>query len=140
MPECRQELTITVFFEAPFWVCVLQRKGKLLEVCKITFGQEPKEYEVYEHLLANWDTLPFSKGIKAESRVVGTANPKRLQREIKRSLAPKGVGTKAQQALQKQREEQKLVRKANNKTLRNQQKQAQFALKQQQKKQKKKGR
>ncbi len=38
---------LTVFFEEPFWVGVFERvvDGKL-SVCKITFGAEPKDYEV----------------------------------------------------------------------------------------------
>lgn len=43
---------LTVFFEEPFWIGVYERqfKGKL-EVCKIIFGAEPKDYDVYEFLL-----------------------------------------------------------------------------------------
>ena len=43
---------LTVFFEAPFWVGVFEciEKGKL-SVCKVTFGAEPKDYEVWEYLL-----------------------------------------------------------------------------------------
>ena len=36
------------------------------EVCKITFGSEPKDYEVYEFLLKNWHKLKFSPPIQAE--------------------------------------------------------------------------
>ena len=38
---------LTVFFEEPFWVGVYERQsGNRLEVCKITFGAEPKDYEI----------------------------------------------------------------------------------------------
>lgn len=140
MPKSRQELMITVFFETPFWVCVLQRKSRVLEVCKITFGSEPKDYEVYEYLLCNWHLLAFSKGVAVEEKEVGKINPKRLQREIKRSLAGSGVGTKAQQALGQQREEHKLERKTKNKQQVLQEKQEKFTLRQTKKKQKHKGR
>lgn len=45
-------ITITVLFEEPFWIGILERKidGKL-SVCKVIFGAEPKDYEVYEFLL-----------------------------------------------------------------------------------------
>ncbi len=34
---------ITVCFEAPFWIGVLEREwGGTLEVCKIVFGAEPE--------------------------------------------------------------------------------------------------
>ncbi len=40
---------LTVFFEEPFWIGVFERisEGKL-SVCKVTFGAEPKDYEIYE--------------------------------------------------------------------------------------------
>ena len=43
---------LTVFFEESFWVGVFERmeKGKL-SVCKVTFGAEPKDYEVWEFVL-----------------------------------------------------------------------------------------
>ena len=44
--------SLTILFEAPFWIGLYERmdNGKY-EVCKITFGSEPKDYEVYEFLL-----------------------------------------------------------------------------------------
>ena len=43
---------LTVFFAEPFWIGVFERisEGKL-SVCKITFGAEPKDYEVYSEKL-----------------------------------------------------------------------------------------
>ena len=51
---------LTVFFEEPFWIGLYEREsdGKY-EVCKITFGAEPKDYEVYQFLLDNWRQLRF---------------------------------------------------------------------------------
>ena len=38
---------MTVFFEAPLWVGVFERiSEKGLTVCRVTFGAEPKDYEV----------------------------------------------------------------------------------------------
>ena len=43
-----------LLFEAPFWIGLYERTdGGKYEVCKITFGSEPKDYEVYEFLLKN---------------------------------------------------------------------------------------
>ena len=42
---------LTVFFEEPFWVGVFERVSDgNLSVCKVTFGAEPKDYEIYELL------------------------------------------------------------------------------------------
>ena len=38
---------LTVTFEDPFWIAVYERTYfDSYEVCKITFGSEPKDYEV----------------------------------------------------------------------------------------------
>lgn len=38
---------LTVFFEEPFWVGVFERISECkLSVCKVTFGSEPKDYDM----------------------------------------------------------------------------------------------
>ena len=61
----RVHVTFTVFFEDPFWVGVLESaaEGKQ-KACKITFGAEPKDYEVYAFLLEHWRQLPFSPSME----------------------------------------------------------------------------
>lgn len=104
---------LTVYFEDPFWVGVYEREcGNTYEVCKITFGAEPKDYEVYEFLLKNDQRLLFRPSLSAAAVSEKIRNPKRMQREINRQLRPAGAGTKAQQALQQVREETKMERKA----------------------------
>lgn len=52
--------TLTVFFENPFWVGVYERvDGDRYEVCKITFGAEPKDYEVWDYLLLQVGTAIY---------------------------------------------------------------------------------
>lgn len=50
--------SLTVFFENPFWVGVFERvsNGKL-SVCKVTFGAEPKDYEVWAFVLKHYDKV-----------------------------------------------------------------------------------
>ena len=130
---------LTVFFEKPFWVGVFERvsNGKLY-VCKVTFGAEPKDYEVWEFVLKLYHKLAFSPAI--ESEVKKTAdNPKRRQREARKQLCASGIGTKSQQALQMQREEIKMERKQTSRAQREAEKQRQFNLKQQKRKEKRKG-
>lgn len=133
---------LTVFFEEPFWVGVFERveNGKL-SVCKVTFGAEPKDYEIWEFILKNYYNLKFSPAVdiavKKESK-----NPKRLQRskETRKQIAQTGIGTKSQQALQLQREKNKLERKKLSKEQKEAEKQRQFELKQQKRKRKLRGR
>ena len=55
---------LTVYFEEPFWVGVFEKieDGKL-SVAKVTFGAEPKEYEVYEFVLKYYYRLQFSPAV-----------------------------------------------------------------------------
>ena len=135
------DIQLTVFFEDPFWVGVFERtiSGRL-SVSKVTFGAEPKDYEVWEHVLKNFRQLSFSPAVEAQARKT-VSNPKRLQREIRRQSAQTmGIGTRSQQALQLQREERKMERRAFGREQRDAEKQRQFGLKQQKRKEKHRGR
>ena len=67
---------LTVYFESPFWVGVFERieNGKL-SVCKVTFGSEPKDYEVWEYVLKNYYQLKFSPAVDVVVKKEAT-NPK----------------------------------------------------------------
>lgn len=131
---------LTVLFEDPFWIGLYEREGNgCYEVCKITFGAEPKDYEVYEFLLKNWDILRFSPSIEAEMTVDKRVNPKRMQRLIHKQVADHGIGTKAQQALKLQQEQGKLERKSRSREKREEEKQLQFDLRQEKRKEKHRG-
>ncbi len=110
------------------------------EVCKITFGAEPKDYEVYDFLLKNWNRLEFSPAIEVEKVEERKINPKRMQREISSQLKHKGIGTKAQQALKLQHEQNKIQRKRKKRELKEAEKEFKFAIRQKKKKDKHRGR
>ena len=127
---------LTVLFEDPFWIGVFEKTdGEKLSVAKVTFGAEPKDYDVYEGVLKHYYNLKFSKSITAEVKEI-KINPKRSLREAKKQVKVVGIGTKSQQALKLQQEQNKLERKVKSR----EQKQAEidrlFELKQQKKKEK----
>lgn len=125
-----------VFFEDPFWVGVYERvDGGGYEACKITFGAQPKDYEVYAFLLENWDKLRFSPALEVKRLEDRKTNPKRMQREVKKQLQS-GIGTKAQQALQRMREQQKQERQTHSKERREVEKEQRFALRLQKRREK----
>lgn len=128
-------------FENPFWIGLYERidNGKY-EVCKITFGSEPKSYEVYSFLLKNWDRLKFSQPIKTDVVEERKINPKRMQREINSQLKNKGIGTKAQQALKLQHDLNKIYKRAQSKEKKETEKERQYLLRQNKKKSKHRGR
>jgi hypothetical protein len=120
---------LTILFEDPFWIGVLEKEinGKY-QVCKITFGPEPKDYQVYAFMAKNWNQLEFSPPIHAKSMTKPKVNPKRLQRSIAKELGQIGVSTKAQQSISLQREEKKLESKTFSKEKRKADKEHQFKL------------
>ena len=133
--------SLTVLFEDPFWIGLYERFDEdKYEVGKITFGSEPKDYEVYEFLLKNWGQLKFSPPIKTELIEERKINPKRMQREINSQLQNRGIGTKAQQALKLQHEQNKVERKIKSREEREAEQERQYALRQEKKKAKHRGR
>ena len=132
-------ISLTVFFQEPFWIGVFERvENGRLSVCKVTFGAEPKDYEVHEYLLKHYCNLRFSSAVEAEERKKAD-NPKRRQREASKQIQNTGVSTKSQMALQMQREAMKAECKQISKAQREAEEQRRFELKQQKKKEKKRG-
>ena len=84
-----QKSKLTVFFDGLFWIGIYERiqDGKL-EACKITFGAEPKDYEVYGFILKNWYKLRFSPPVdagekKEENKVMRKEKSRRQKEEEK---------------------------------------------------------
>lgn len=132
--------TLTVFFEDPFWVGIFEHvEDGRLSVLKVTFGAEPKDYEISDFILREYDRLRFSPAVAADAKKA-VKNPKRMQREVHKQVENTGIGTKAQQALKLQQEQMKTARKASRREKSEEHKQRQFELKQQKKKEKHRGR
>ena len=131
---------LTVFFEETFWVGVFERVSEgRLSVCKVTFGAEPKDYEVYDFVLKNYYRLRFSPAVATDVKEAAR-NPKRVQREVRKQVQNIGIGTKSQQALKLQQEQLKTERKTMSRAQREAERQRQFELKQQKRKEKHRGR
>lgn len=136
----KNSIKLTVFFENAFWVGVFEKYyGTKYEVCKITFGSEPKDYDIYYFILQNLNKLKFSSTIDFENKLVKKINPKKLQKKIKEETKNKGIGTKAQNALKLQHEENKIRKKQLFKKKKELEKDLKFKLKQEKKLKKHKG-
>lgn len=130
----------TILFEDPFWIGIYERENNgHYEVCKITFGAEPKDYEVYGFMLKNWNRLKFSPSIEVAAVAEKSMNPKRMQRLIHKQIKNVCIGTKAQQALKLQQEQGKLERKSRSREQREEEKQLQFEMRQEKRKEKHRG-
>ena len=135
----RVTVKLTVFFEHPFWVVVFERvEENRCSVCRVVFGSQPKDYEVYEFVLQQYRHLRFSTGEAVEVKRE-KANPKRVQREARKESKQIGISSKSQMALQQQREEMKLERRVESKQQRELEKKRKFQLKQEKRKQKHRG-
>lgn len=131
---------LTVLFEPPFWVGLWERewRGKY-EVCKTTFGAEPKDHEIYDFTLKNYGKLRFFPSAQWQGIVENHGNPKRLQREIHKQMRDTGMGTKAQQALKLQQKQGKTVRKELSREKRETEQERRFLLHQRKRKEKHRG-
>ena len=137
----RVSVKLTVYFEDPFWVGIFERSiDEKLSVCKVIFGAEPKDNEVLNFVLNRYNKLRYSPEILNEKVSKEKINPKRIQRDVKKQLNNKGVGTKSWQALKLQQEQSKTIRKAKNKEQKELEKEKLYSLKQQTKREKHKGR
>ena len=135
----RVDAKLTVFFDDPFWVGIFERReGIKLSAAKVTFGAEPKEYDVYEFILKHYYDLQFSSAVEDAVREE-KRNPKRKQKDARKVMQEKGVGTKSQQALKQQYEQNKQERKVKNREEKAAKEQRLFELKQQKKKAKRRG-
>lgn len=133
-------LMLTVYFEEPFWVGFFEREeNHELSVCKVTFGAEPKDAEVWEFVLRRYCDLKFSRAVKREEKI-SADNPKRRQRNIKKQLQNLGVGTKSRQALSAMREAMKKERVKISKEQREAEKQYKYELRREKRKEKHRGR
>ena len=105
----------------------------------ISFGAEPKDYEVYEFILKHYDSLQFSPAVATAVKET-IRNPKRVQRDVIKQLRDTGIGTKSQQALKLQREQNKQERKVKSREQKLAEAKRMFELKQQKRKEKHRGR
>ncbi|WP_026886422.1 YjdF family protein [Clostridium beijerinckii] len=135
-------IKLTVLFDDPFWIGVFESfENGEYKVCKVTFGAEPKDEETYELIQKKLYHLNFSSPILSDEfkSVKEKHNPKRLQRSIRKEVNAKGIGTKAQIAMQLQHEQNKIIRKQNSKEQKEQEEQRKFELRKKKKLEKHKG-
>ena len=133
-------IKLTVYFADPFWVGVAERiAGGRLSAAKITFGAEPKDYEIAGFVQRHFYELRFSQSVLTERREA-KKNPKTAQRDAKRQMQEVGIGTKSQQVLKLQHEEKRLEGRKKNREEKQAKAERLFLLKQQKRKEKHRGR
>ena len=137
----RVSIKLTIYFEEPFWVGIFERSiDEKFSVCKVVFGAEPKDNEIFGLVLNRYSKLKYSPEILYEKAFKEKVNPKRVQRDVKKQLNNKCVSTKSQQALKLQQEQNKTIRKIKTKEQKELEKEKLYSLRQQKKREKHKGR
>ena len=78
---------LTVYFEDGFWHGLFEQEYEgTYQVCRVTFGQEPKEDEILKLLQTQFVRLSFSPEATVKHHVK-IKNPKRLQRAVKKPVS-----------------------------------------------------
>lgn len=133
--------SFTVLFQPPFWVGIAERWGaEGYSAARVVFGPEPTDAQIYQWLEREWHRLNFSPAAEGERPIPVRKNPKREQREAHAATRARRTGTRVQEALSRQREQEGLARKRAGRSRREQERQAKYLLRQQKKREKKRGR
>ena len=137
----RNVSSFTVLFQPPFWVGIAQRwDGEGYRAARVTFGAEPTDAQLYAWMEKEWHKLRFSPVQAGESPGTEHKNPKRAQRRVRQAVRDAGAGTKAQEVLSRQREQEGQARQVQRRERRAEEAERKFLLRQQKKREKKRGR
>jgi hypothetical protein len=107
-------MRLTILFDSPYWIGLLElERDGLLYAAKYIFGAEPSDTEVFEFVQCDLLNLQarMTVGLPIDDRQADhPVNPKRIQREVRRTLAEQGITSKAHEAMRLQLESVKQFR------------------------------
>lgn len=133
--------SFTLLFQPPFWVGIAERWEEAgYSAARVVFGAEPTDAQLYEWIEKEWYRLRFSPAAEGERLVRERKNPKRAQREAHAATQVRGVSTRAQEALSRQREQEGLLRQTRSRQAKQEEAERKYLLRQQKKRAKKRGR
>jgi len=137
----KTQVTLSVFHDGQFFTALFERHdANGFSASRRIFGAKPSDNEIMNLIVNGYSTLRFSRPDADGKQITLAANPKRRQREAAKAARAVCFSTKAQNALRAQYE----AGKADAKRARREQKQRladeKFALKQQKRKEKHRGR
>lgn len=137
----RNVSSFTVLFQPPFWVGIAERwEEEGYSAARVVFGPEPTDAQLFQWLEKEWHRLRFSPVQAGERPAAERKNPKRAQREAGEATRARGVSTQAQEALSCQREQEGLARQTQSRQKRQEDAERKYLLRQQKKREKKRGR
>lgn len=133
------KIECVVFYEGNHWLALFQEiDGHQMRVSKMIFYKEPQDQKLFELITRGYQRLKFTPSVEVinETKKI---NPKRMKREIMKQSLQLRTSTKAQEAFQQNYLQQKMLKKKQQKNLKELQQNNRFALKQLKKKRKKRG-
>ena len=78
---------LQVFFEDPFWVGLFSLSDSNgIKYCRVVFGKEPSDAELYAYLQKNYYSLKFTESELAIPQKAVCDNPKRRQRQAGKEI------------------------------------------------------
>lgn len=133
-------IQLVVFYDEQFWLAVFEKiESDSMQVLKKIYPTEPKESDLYDFILNQWQGMCFSEEMSIKQKENKTLSYKKQQQKVKKELDNNGISTKSQMAIQLQREQNKKQKRQLSQFEKEQQKRIKFNLKQAKKKEKKKG-
>lgn len=139
-------MKLTVYVDGGFWYGLIEYHDQALgyQAFRYGFGKEPKEADIQYFIskkMNRWVARQSALGLifNAEPESHLKTNPKRMQRAISKAKKKPLLSTKAQEALKQSHELVKKQKKAKSRQGRQQKLEHQFQLKQDKRRQKKKG-
>ena len=131
----------TVLFQPPFWVGIGERwEADGYSAARVVFGAEPTAAQLLQWLDKEWHRLRFSPAAEGKRPFKEHSNPKRALREARAATQVQRISTRAQEALSRQREQDGLSRKVQNRHKRQEEAERKYLLRRQKKREKKRGR
>jgi hypothetical protein len=127
----------TIFYEEPFWVGVFERYDEnSCSIARYVFGSEPTDALLLQFSKQYGHWLTFGSHYSAHEVEEQNISFKRRQRQARKQIQQKGVGTFAQRALQAERERLKQFNQEKTREEKRSEEQEKFLLAQARKKKK----
>jgi len=137
----KTQVTLSVFHDGQFFTALFERHdADGFSAARRVFGAKPSDKEIMELIVNGYSVLHFSHPAADGKEITLAVNPKRRQREAAKAARAVCFSTKAQNALKAQYEESKAAVQAARREKRKRLADEKFALKQQKRKEKHRGR
>ena len=108
--------SFTLYFDGRFWVGLATREsGGVVEVARVVFGPVPSDHELLDWAREHFHALDYKPVDEEAARLLRSrpcGNPKRRQRDARKSLEDSTGRTRAQEAWQAAFEAEKGERKS----------------------------